>query len=705
MRLPYTVVTGIGACAIVAALVTAVLLLKSLKDFSRTGPQLRVEILSHYRLYATYALLRLGAWTFAIAFALAGVGVFLLDAAMELTRGKPSIAWQVAAGAASLGLITGLQFLLIMHRSPATIVASSQYNLARFRRLLVLLSPARLRAVVWVLSVGALLLSGAALEVMLERSQWLHAFLLAGVGAGALALWWFGIREREPRPVSAAPGADARPNILMIGSDTLRADRLGANGYYRSLTPRIDSLARKGTLFTHCFVPCARTAPSLISLLSGCWPHHHGIRDNYVADDETHLSVPLLPKLLRDAGYETAAVGDWAASDFSKFDFGFDRVHAPPDQWNIKYLLRQGPKDLRLFLSLFTGNAFGRRALPEIYFLAGVPRTRQVGIHARREISRMAAAQRPFMLTVFTAATHPPFGSEYPYYTMFADPNYGGDSVYAMSRLTDPFDVIRRQGQAREEFDLDQIEDLYDGCVRSFDDEVAKTLTHLERCGLADNTIVVVFSDHGMEFFEHDTWGQGNSVFGDQSAQTPLLIYDPRSTTGRTFPQVIRSIDLAPTLLDLTRVARPAAMDGVTLVQSVNSGAEPPPLLARNETGIWLTDLPGMPAGHLRYPSLPEILHVPDRNTGTLAVRPDYRERIVSAKDRMIRSASMKITFQPMTDANVVRLSHASSGEELNAKVAQSDPEIHALYGDLSAWLAQDGQVDPTVVTKSQRLT
>ena len=60
------------------------------------------------------------------------------------------------------------------------------------------------------------------------------------------------------------------------------------------------------------------------------------------------------------------------------------------------------------------------------------------------------------------------------------------------------------------------------------------SLQHLEACGLADNTIVVIYSDHGMEFFEHDTWGQGNSVRGDASAKIPLLIVDPRRPGGGT---------------------------------------------------------------------------------------------------------------------------------------------------------------------------
>ncbi len=83
-------------------------------------------------------------------------------------------------------------------------------------------------------------------------------------------------------------------------------------------------------------------------------------------------------------------------------------------------------------------------------------------------------------------------------------------------------------------------------------------LAHLEACGLADNTIVVVYSDHGMEFFEHDTWGQGNSAVGEFSPRIPLVIRDPRKPGRGKIDNVVRSIDLAPTLLELVG-ALPAA--------------------------------------------------------------------------------------------------------------------------------------------------
>ncbi len=553
------IVDGAIASAAIAAIFASALLVKSIKDFSRTGPQLRREVHAHYSGYLVYALGRLGLWTFVLAGLMASAGCVAYGLAAVVFGYRTGQVGFAVAGALGFASIAALRFCQTLVWSPALFAASSQYQMRRFTHLWRHLSVQGLDVVESLLVLGTVTLTLAAIWVLVAQAAWenlalLAIALLAGGAAGRWAFVW-----REPVPIRSTRKDCARPNILMIGSDTLRADRLGVSGYRRDLTPFLDRLGENGTTFTQCYVPCARTAPSLLSLLTGCWPYRHGVRDNFVADNETPLHVPALPQLLRDAGYRTAAIGDWAAADMGKFELGFEVLDIPADQWNMKYLLRQGPKDIRLFLSMFARSRFGKMVLPELYYLAGVPLTRQVGRDTRESISRMARAGEPFLLSVFMASTHPPFGSDYPYYTLYADPEYDGESKFAMTRLSDPFEIIRRQGDGRKEFDLDQIIDLYDGSVRSFDDEVAKIIRHLDACGLAQSTIVVIYSDHGMEFFEHETWGQGNSVVGDFSAKVPLIVADPRISTGRKVEAIVRSIDVAPTLLDLAGV--PSAGD------------------------------------------------------------------------------------------------------------------------------------------------
>lgn len=669
------------------ATLTLALLAKSLRDFSLTGPPMSRQVMRQYRGVLAASLLRLGLASFLLANLLAAPGCMAYLVGLTVFHLPYHPAAAALAGLASLGGLSFFQFCRVLHDSPGVIVASSHYAMPRFYPLWERLSPSRLhRAMLlgrsvytaWMaLGVVALLVQGAVYSA-------LALVMLHGLALLAHRLW---VEEVEPLPL---PGKSrgTRPNLLMIGSDTLRADRLGQAGYHRALTPNLDRVAARGATLDQCYVPCARTAPSLISLFTGTWPHRHGVRDNFVSDAESRIGLPTLPQLLADAGYRTAAVGDWAASDLSKFDLGFQELDVPADQWNLKFLLRQGPKDIRLFLSLFLGNRVGRYFLEEIYYLGGVPQTRRLGRQARRMLAHLGADRQPFFLNVFMASTHPPFASEYPYYTMFSDPHYRGPSKFAMAKLTDPFEIIRRQGEPREEFDLEQILDLYDGCVKSFDDELGHILAYLEASGLAENTLVMVYSDHGMEFFEHDTWGQGNSAMGDFSARIPVVLAGAGLPPNQHLTGVSRSIDLAPTLLDLLGQPVPATMEGVALTGPLRGGPMPN-LPAFYETGIWLTTLPGTPPGHLSYPGILELLDVPDFASGTLAIKAAYRDSVVAAKDRMVRCGRWKLVYQPLEDGERLSLFDLEADSDCRNDVAAAEPDItSALWKSLQAWMA-----------------
>lgn len=664
----------------VAAAGAAALLAKSLLDFSQTGPRIRAEVLTHYRRYTVYALARLTAWAFALMAFTGGVGV--LGYFMLATAAGAAWSPWLAAAAALAGVLGGfgLQFVRKLRFNPGLLVASMHYRASRLYALWQAMTPARIAAAQWfALGAAALLFVLASRQLAVANRPGDLVALWAAVLFFAGAIVWAGWQP-EARPPRRRPPQrnDAPPNILMIGSDTLRADRLGALGYHRALTPNLDRLGVTGALFANCYVPCARTAPSLISMFTGTWPHSHGIRDNFADDADAQLKFDALPTLLKQGGYRSAVLSDWCGADMGKFSFGFDYTDLPDDQWNLKYLIRQGPKDLRLFVSLFTHNRLGRLLLPELYYLGGVPLTQPLGRRARRLVSRLAADPGPFFLNVFYSTTHPPFASEWPWYTRFADAAYAGESKFAMAKLTDPFEIIRRQGAPKEEFDLDQIVDLYDGCVAEFDDEVGKMLAHLDACGLADNTIVVVYSDHGMEFFEHDTWGQGNSAVGEASPRIPLLIRDPRRPPRGRIDPVVRSIDLAPTLLELAGQPLPAGIDGRSLAGCLDENGACPELDAFNETGIWIADIPGLPDTHLRYPDLLELLEVPDHASGTLAIKPEFDAAILAAKDRMLRRGRWKLVYQPLAAGHTLRLFDLEADPGCRVDVSASHADVKA---------------------------
>jgi arylsulfatase A-like enzyme len=260
-----------------------------------------------------------------------------------------------------------------------------------------------------------------------------------------------------------------------------------------------------------------------------------------------------------------------------------------------------------------------------------------------------------------------------------------------MAKLRDPWEIIRRQGEPRTEFDLDQIIDLYDGCVKNFDDEVARILDYLENSGLADNTIVLIFSDHGFEFFEHETWGQGNSAIGDFSARVPLIISDPRHPQPALVPEVVRTVDIAPTLLELAGLPVREGMEGVSLVPLMRGGRLPNDLPAFYETGVWLTELPGTPDKHLRYPDLPDLLEVPDKRLGMISLKSRYLDITTVAKDRMVRLGDWKLTYQPLTDGPLHQLFNIAEDPECRRNLIDRHPDIaERLRALLQEWMEDD---------------
>ena len=306
---------GLLPVAGVATLGSVALLAKSLANFSQTGPRIREEVMTHYRRYTLYALARLTAWAFLLMWFTGSIGVLLYF--MLATALQASWSGWLAILAAVVGIVGAfaLQFVVKLRFNPGLLVASMHYRISRLYGLWQWMTPARIATLqaLW-LGAGALLLLAASWQLAEEGRAGdliaLWAAVLFMAGTVAWAAW-----QPEARPPNKMPArrGDAPPNILMVGSDTLRADRLGAMGYRRALTPHIDALAEQGALFANCYVPCARTAPSLISLLTGTWPHTHGIRDNFVPDNETRLKVDALPQLLKVRGYRTAAISDWCS--------------------------------------------------------------------------------------------------------------------------------------------------------------------------------------------------------------------------------------------------------------------------------------------------------------------------------------------------------------------------------------------------------
>ena len=696
---------------LVAGLGTVLVGAKSLWDFSHAGPAIPEGVLRQFRLYSVFAFLRLCGWWFAIQVFLGSIGIVLYAALLVVFAQPYHSLGALAAAALAIVVLVVHQFCRHLFFMPSSIVMSLQYRATRLFWLWSKLSSRRLTLVAVVGASAALLLVLAAAVRLAGNADWpaLTALSMTVVAIVAVFTWnsWIAEPSAKIRGAASEPARDpglseaaserqasaTAPNIVMIGCDTMRVDRLGAMNYHRQLTPNIDRLVERGALFSNCYTPLARTAPSLASMLTGLWPHHHGIRSNFVGDDGTTLDCDTLPRLLKEHGYRTATISDWGGADLGKIGFGFDQAHVSPDQWNLKYFLRQGPMDLRLVISLFAHGRFGRTVIPEIYYLPGTPLTTHMGRDARREIKALAVGGKPFLLNLFMATAHVPFGSEYPYYLKFSDREYNSPSKFSMTSVSTPGDIVEQQESPESRFDVPQIISLYDGCVSRFDDEVGRIVDYLDASGLSDNTIVVVYSDHGTDFFERGSWGQGNTFApSDPSARIPMVVFDPRiDANAGVIPTIASTVDLLPTLLDMLDLPVPDGLDGNSLAASLHGQPQPDHPAAFQETGVWLGRLPGMDKHHLSYPAILELLEICNLDTGTLSLKRALLGTIVQAKDRMIRDGRWKLIYQPMDYGAYWQLHDLESDPDCERDFSKQHPEVFEdLKQRLIAWMEQD---------------
>jgi len=663
--------------------------LGSIFNFSLAGPDVGQEIRQRYRRYMAFALLRLVVWISAIASWLALLGIFSYSMIVSSSESTPTLLGYIGSGLGSVLAVIVLQFAGHLVHIPSAIIMSSNYRPSRLYAFRDLLSVSIVR---WLkLGLSAILLAPPMIYLLSGGGSYHRGVILFSMLVLYLpwlyAVWPQGVAIKR-RASSHQSGTV--PNVILIGSDTFRVDRIGAAGYKRDTTPFLDALTKRGKLFVNCYTSQARTAPSLLSLLTGTWPTTHKVSTNFSSGMNESVSNSSIAALLSENGYKTVALSDWAGSDLGKYSLGFDVVEAPADQWNIKCLIRQGPKSMRLFLSLFCHNRFGRDFLPEIFYMAGTPLNKYLGSRARKWISGFASEKEPFFMNVFMATTHPPFGSEYPYYKYYARDDYAGESRYAMARLVDPMDIIRSQQEPKEAFDLDQINDLYDGCVRCFDDEVRKIVRHVDDCGLSDNTIIVIYSDHGMELFEHDTWGQGNSAEGEASPKIPMLIAAHKGLNPGVDDRVIRSVDLAPTLLEMCGVAVPSSLDGESFVNYLHDSRLDEERVAFFETGEWLATPPNQNSEHLSYPGIVELLRIDE--DGSIIFKDEYVDKIDASRDSMVRKGKWKLVRFPLISGDMYKLFDLSQDPGCKDDLSCQFPErVEMLKTLLVSWCKERG--------------
>lgn len=481
--------------------------------------------------------------------------------------------------------------------------------------------------------------------------------------------------------VAAKP--QEKPNILILASDSLRADRLSCNGYARNTTPAIDALAEKSVNFKKCFTPVGSTLESLITMMTSQYPHTHGVQHMYPNKsqiDTINANAPTLADELGKAGYETAVLGDWCAGIFNIVPLGFDDISVS-DYDNFKIYISQAISVHHWVLPLYFDNSFGYHLFPELEAFAQFVTPETVTNRVVERLENRTEAEKPFFYTVFYSSTHLPYHCSEPYCDLFTDSDYDGINQYKMHFDVDGFISGRNMDatwQSMREREIAQIKGLYDGCVRQFDDNVGRILDTLQETGQLENTIVLITSDHGDDQLEPNTsFGHGLSFNGgDQSNHIPFILHLPGMTEGIAVDSIVRTLDFAPTLLDLAGAPIEPTMEGVSLVPCLQNPDAIDNLAFFGETAYLFVNrkIPGEEPLHL--PPMDRTTYVDPEFDFHFVLKDKYQQAVLDTKERALRTERYKLVRTPGVNDPIFRLYDLRNDLHCETDISGENPQI-----------------------------
>ena len=318
----------------------------------------------------------------------------------------------------------------------------------------------------------------------------------------------------------------ARPNLLLISVDTLRADHTSAYGYHRNTTPLLSRLAAEGMAFEVAYAPAAATGPSHATLFTGRFPLSHGLVKNGL---DLTRDVPTLAEVLERAGYQTSAI---VSSFVLSKRFGFDRGFAT---YQDDFDIAGASTSLEEWEGHGVAAGFDRRA-------------NATTKRALRWLWLERELDRPFFLFLHYFDPHSPYDP----------PEEFGRRFRALA----PDEVLGAPGRLQDLYVREEIA-RYDAEIAFTDREIGRFLAELERQGLMDDTLVILTSDHGEGLLDHGVWTHSLDVH-EESVRIPLVMRLPgRVPAGLRPREPVELADMMPTILGLLGLdAGDRAFDG-----------------------------------------------------------------------------------------------------------------------------------------------
>ncbi|MGI9428493.1 MAG: sulfatase-like hydrolase/transferase, partial [Bythopirellula sp.] len=398
--------------------------------------------------------------------------------------------------------------------------------------------------------------------------------------------------------------AAERPNVLLIAIDDLRPE-LGCYGDDHVISPNIDRLAETGRMFERAYCQQAVCNPSRTSLMTGLRPDSIGVTGNHVHFRSKHPNVVTLSQHFMNHGYQAEAIGKIYHGVFPK---GASKTvwdtMGDPESWSVP-ATRFGPR----YYYTEEGISQAKQSFQSMYRpknpgpddwtkkLVFGPMTEapevddetlydgKVAAAAVRRLRSLKESDQPFFLAVGFIKPHSPFVAPKRYWDLYdptnieiaeqttlpeSAPAFAGHPSGEIRRYTDQPNrgVIPEENQRR-------MKHGYYACISATDAYVGKVLDELDAQGLADDTIVVLFGDHGYHLGEHGLWGKTTNF--ELDTRVPLIFRAPgMEAAGQPTRSLAELVDLYPTIAELAGLPVPEPLEGSSLKPLMSSPTAAP---------------------------------------------------------------------------------------------------------------------------------
>ena len=388
------------------------------------------------------------------------------------------------------------------------------------------------------------------------------------------------------------PGQSGKPNVLFIAVDDLRP-QMAAYGQREMVTPNLDRLAREGRLFNHHYVSVPTCGASRYALLTGKQPRSADALRNDVFERITagkaRTAVPeSFVDLFRRHGYHTIGIGKISHSP-DGFVYGYtdpvSQIMELPNSWDA-FLFDPGKWGTGW--NAFFGYADGenrqsrnKQVLPfenadveDAGYPDGLTAELAVG-----QLKRLKNLDKPFFLAVGFFKPHLPFNAPKKYWDMYDESSIPLTRAHQIPEGTHPSGFhesseFNQYEKGTEKAGLDRelsppyarkIKHAYAAAVSYVDDLIGKVLNALEENELAENTIVILWGDHGWHLGDQRIWGK--HTLSEYALRSALIIKIPgMKAPGVPSQAIVESVDIYPTLTELAGIPSPPHLDGHSLL-------------------------------------------------------------------------------------------------------------------------------------------